>query len=439
MAREAREIRGAARRPRVAVIGCNHHSAPVEWRERVAFSPEQALDAAARLRDGGIVDEALVLSTCNRSELYTAIAGEPAAGLASLEHFFTAFHGIGSGELDGRLFRHHGADAARHLFRVTAGLDSMLLGEAEILGQVRDAYGRALGHGSTGPVLNRLFQSALEVGKRVRSETELGARPMSVAFAGVKLAERVFGNLAGRKALIVGAGSVAEQVVDHLRSRGIGQLRVVNRSGERAAHLARRFDAEALVWESLHESLPWPDILVTSVGLREPLLHREHLERAMEDRSCRSMFIVDLGVPRNVAPTAAEIYNLYLYNLDDLGEIVEQNKKAREVEIPRAEALVAGQLEKFEKWQRSVEAIAALDLLRRKLDSERRALLEEQQELLARLSPEDRERVTLLTEQLVERILREPNRRMSESADFSRRLETAAVLKAIFGIESDES
>jgi glutamyl-tRNA reductase len=439
MPRESSDSRRASGRPRVAVIGCNHHSAPVEWRERVAFSADQALDAASQLRVRGIVDEALVLSTCNRSELYTAIAGEPAAGLAALEHFFTSFHGIGGAELDGRLFRRHGMDAARHLFRVASGLDSMLLGEAEILGQVRDAYGRALDHGSTGPVLNRLFQSALEVGKRVRTETELGTHPMSVAFAGVKLAERVFGKLSGRKALIVGAGAVAEQVVEHLRCRGIGQLRVVNRSGDRAADLARRFNAEPLVWESLYDSLAWPDILVSSLGLNEPLLLREHLERAMQERSGRPMFIVDLGVPRNIAPGAAEVYNLFLYNLDDLGEIIEQNKKAREAEIPRAEALVAGQLEKFEKWQLSVEAIAALGLLQHKLDSERRALLEEQQELLARLAPEDRQRVTQLTEQLIERILREPSRRMSETADFSRRLETAAVLKALFGLESDES
>jgi glutamyl-tRNA reductase len=276
------------------------------------------------------------------------------------------------------------------------------------------------------------------VGKRVRTETDLGARPMSVAFAGVKLAERIFGQLAGRCALILGAGGVAEQVVEHLRRRGIGSLRVVNRTYERAQELAQRVEAEAIAWESLEEVLSWPDILVASLGAMETMLDRGQLERAMESRAGKPMFIVDLGMPRNVAADAAEIYNLYLYNLDDLAEIVEENKRAREAEVPRAEDLVSEQLEKFEKWQRHFEAIATLDRLRAKIDSERLALLKEEEELFARLSEEDRQRVLHVMEQLVERIVSEPSRRMRETKDVASRVESAAVLNALFGLDKDE-
>src|ERR1700690_3638663 len=238
---------GAARVD-VALIGCSHRTAPVEIRERVAFSPEQAVAAAEELRKRGILEEAVVLSTCNRSELY-GVPTEPGPIAAdAMEVFLTSFHGVPRADLSGRLYKWVGADAVRHLYRVASGLASMLLGEAEILGQLRTAYGQALDHGSTGPVLNRMFQGALEVGKRVRAETEVGARPMSVALAGVKLAERVFGNLKGHAALIVGAGAVAEQVVEHLRSRGIGSLGVENRSYDRAAELAQRMGGEAVAW-----------------------------------------------------------------------------------------------------------------------------------------------------------------------------------------------
>src|ERR1700691_4827439 len=218
----------------IVLIGLNHRTASVGLRERVAFTPEQAREAAEQLRSRGILEESLVLSTCNRSELYGVPRENAADSAGALELFVASFHQLSLNELDGSLYRHRDSHAVRHLFRVSAGLDSMLLGEAEILGQVRDAYRIALDHGATGPVLNRMFQNALEVGKRVRTETEIGTRPVSVAFAGVKLAERIFGSLKGHKALILGAGATGERVVGHLRDKGIARLQVANRSRERA-------------------------------------------------------------------------------------------------------------------------------------------------------------------------------------------------------------
>jgi glutamyl-tRNA reductase len=427
--------RGGAPRIRVAVIGCNHRTAPVELRERIAFTPRQALDAANELRSRGILDEAVVLSTCNRSELYGVPSDAIEGGAAAMEDFFTSFHKIPQAELTGKLYRSVGSDAVRHLFRVAAGLDSMLLGEAEILGQLRVAYGHALDHGSTGPVLNRVFQGALEVGKRVRAETEVGARPMSVALAGVKLAERVFGNLKGHVALCLGAGAVAEQVVEHLRNRGIGSLRVVNRSFDRAAELASRLGGEAVSWNSLDSLLVQPDIIVTSVGASAPVLTREIIDRAIAARDGRPIFVVDLGMPRNVAPDAAGLYNLYLYNIDDLGEVVEQNKKAREAEIPRAETIIGEHVAKFEAWRTALESASIVDDLRGRFHKHRIALLEEKLKDMPEVSREERHRIALITEELIDRVLDEPSSRARNGGGMRGRLGALEALRHLFGLD----
>lgn len=423
---------------RVALIGCNHRTAPVELRERVAFTTEQALDAATLLRQRGILQEAVVVSTCNRSELY-GVPGDASAPIADvLEEFLTSYHRIARSDLAGRTYRWMGADAIRHLFRVASGLDSMLLGEAEILGQIRSAYGRALEHGATGPVLNRAFQGALEVGKRVRAETEVGARPMSVSLAGVKLAERVFGSLKGRSALILGAGEVAEQVVEHLRNRGIGTLRVVNRSFDRAKSLAARMGGEALAWESLETAISAPDIVVTSVGDAGVVLTREKLVSALAARDGRPVFVVDLGVPRNVASEAASLYNLYLYNVDDLGEIVEQNKRAREAEIPRAESIIAEHVAKFEAWRAALEATSIIDDLRGRFRHEREALLRERLDAMQHISPEERQRIAGITEELVERLLAEPSAQLRSGRGMQDHLSSIQALRRVFGLDKED-
>lgn len=426
---------GARSRVHIVLIGCNHRTAPVELRERVAFTQEQALHAAAELRRQGILEEAVVLSTCNRSELYGVADAVSLAVTETLQDFLTSYHGVSRAEIDGRIYRWTGPDALRHLFRVAAGLDSMLLGEAEILGQLRSAYGQALEHGSTGPLLNRAFQGALEVGKRVRSETEVGARPMSVALAGVKLAERVFGNLKGRTALVVGAGAVAEQVVEHLRNRGIGALRVVNRSFDRAAELAASMGGEAVAWESLENVLAAPDIIVTSVGNVGAVLTREMTERALASRGGRPIFVVDLGIPRNVAPEAAGLYNLYLYNIDDLGEIVEQNKRAREAEIPRAEAIIDEHVEKFEGWRAGMEAASIVDDLRGRFHQQREALLRQHLAEAKDVSPEERERLAAITQELIDRLLDQPSERLRSGRGLRGRLSAIEAVRDLFGLD----
>src|SRR5215475_3748221 len=261
----------------IVLVGLNHRSAPVEVREKVSFTTDQARQAAEELRARGILHETLVLSTCNRSEVYGVPPESVRESAAALSNYLSSFHSLQMEQLRPSLYHHYDRHAVRHLFRVASGLDSMVLGEAEILGQVREAYRLAHESGATGPVLNRMFQGALEVGKRVRSETELGTRPMSVASAGVKLAERIFGKLGQRTALVLGAGAISEQVVIQLRDRNIAHLYVMNRSRDRAELLAREFSGKVIGWGDWDTALALPDVIVASISTEEPALQRNML------------------------------------------------------------------------------------------------------------------------------------------------------------------
>ncbi len=422
----------------IVLIGLNHRTATVELRERVAFSVEQACEAADQLRSRGILDETLVLSTCNRSELYGVPRELATDSAGAVELFLASFHQLAPADLNGSLYRHRDRSAVDHLFRVAAGLDSMLLGEAEILGQVREAYRIALDHGATGPVLNRMFQGALEVGKRVRNETEIGTRPVSVAFAGVKLAERIFGKLNNHRALIIGAGATSEQVVRHLCDRGVKQLRVLNRTEEHAVDLAARFGGEVIPWENLASALEWPDLIVTSVSGAEPILARAAIERAMGRRGNRALLMIDLGVPRNVAAGVGDLYNTYLYNIDDLTEIVEQNKKARQAEIPRAETIIEEQIEKFMHWQAGVAASAVLGDLRTKLATEREAFLRERLSSISDLSERDRAQVAVLFEEFTDRVVLKPAERLRGIPELRRKLQNLEALRDLFHLDREK-
>ena len=418
----------------IILIGLNHRTASVELRERVHFSPEQGSRAAAELRSKGVLAEAVLLSTCNRSEVYGvpgAAAVEPGA---SVEQCLCGFHDLAPEALNGSLYRHQGQDAIAHLFRVAAGLDSMLLGEAEVLGQVRDAYKMALDGGVTGPVLTRLFQGALEVGKRVRSETALGAHAMSVASAAMKLAEQIFGRLSDKSAMVLGAGATGAKAAAQLRQRGIGRLWVANRTPERARELASRVSGEWIAWENVGEVLHQPDIVVTSVGGSDWALTKAAVASAMAARQNSPLFLIDLGVPRNIAGDAAGLYNVYLYNVDDLTSIVEQNRKIREAEVPRAEAIVAEHLEKFAVWQAGSRAAAVLNDLRDKLRHERELFAGDHSADLSRFAPEDRERILRMMDELLEKILREPSERLLKERELREKLHDIELFRDLFGL-----
>ena len=416
----------------IVLVGLNHRTAPVEVRERVSFTAEQARRASEVLRSKGILEETLVLSTCNRSEVYGVppeTSRECAPGLST---FLSEFHSVRMDELNGSLYHHYDREAVRHLFRVAAGLDSMMLGEAEILGQVRDAYRLAYEQGATGPVLNRLFQGALEVGKRVRSETELGTRPMSVASAGVKLAERIFGRLDERSALVLGGGTISEQVIAQLRDRGIARLYIMNRSRERADGLAKQYRGDVLPWGEWEKALPMPDVIVSSVSAEEVVLRREIVEQAMEQRANRALFLMDLGLPRNIDGGVGKLYNVYLYSMDDLAEIVAQNRQARENEIPKADSIVEEHVGRFLSWEASVELIGLINELRTRMREERAKFIHARVESIKHMTPADRVQVEKWMDDLLENLLLEPAQRLRGEKDLRRKIHNVEALRELF-------
>ena len=386
----------------IALIGISHRTASIELRERVAFRVEQACEAADQLRARGILKEVVILSTCNRTEVYGITRERTADNLRAMETFIASYHQVPQQEFNAALYRHTDREVVRHIYRVAAGLDSMLLGESEILGQVREAYRVAMDHGATGRVLNRLFQSALEVGKRIRTETQIATRPMSVAFAGVKQAEALLRGLENQRVLIVGAGVTSEQVAKHLCDRGVPQFRILNRTLENAKALVARYGGEVLPWEKLPEVLDWPDLIVSSVSTPEPIISRQMVETAMVARGHRPLMMMDLGVPRNIAVDVREVANVELSDIDGLTEVVEENKKAREEEIPRALALIDDQIDGFMRWQAGVAACSVSAQLRNVPEQGREAVL--RQHLAAMMNFTEQERTHFLS--LIEKFLK---------------------------------
>jgi glutamyl-tRNA reductase len=416
----------------IVLVGLNFRTAPVEVREKVSFSHEQALQAAEGLRTQGILEETLVLSTCNRSEIYGVCPREDRESATALSSFLSKFHSLSPELLNPSLYHHYDHDAVRHLYRVSAGLESMLLGEAEILGQVREAYLRAHEGHLTGPVLNRLFQGALEIGKRVRAETELGTRPMGVASAGIKLAERIFGKLNDRSALVLGAGTISEQVVSQLRDKNIGNLYLSNRSRDKADEFARQYNGKVVDWGEWDTVLKLPDVIVSAVGVQEPLLTKPLIERAMSARGNRALFLMDLGLPRNVEPPVGELYNVYLYTMENLTEIVQQNRSARQSEVPKAEELVEEHVGKFISWQASVELIGVLDTLRGSLKQRRAEFLEQKLEGTNHFSPEDREHIGGLMDELIEKLLISPAERLRSEKALRKKIQNVEALRDLY-------
>lgn len=374
----------------IALIGISHRTASIELREKLAFRVDQACEAADQLRARGILKEAVILSTCNRTEMYGVTREKTADSLCAMELFLSSYHQVPAAELRPALYCRTDREAVRHIYSVAAGLDSLLLGESEILGQVREAYHVAMAHGVTGRVLNRLFQSALEVGKRIRTETEIATRPMSVAFAGVKQAEALLRGLQNQRVLIVGAGATSEQVVKHLCDRGVPQFRILNRTLENARALVARHGGELWRWEQLAECLEWPDLIVSSISTDEAIVTRGMVEQAMMKRQQRPLMIMDLGLPRNLSVEVREIPGVHLTDIDGLAGIVSQNKKARQGEIPRAMSLIEDQLEGFMRWQAGVAACSVSAELRGVPAHRREAVLQQHLQAMAHLTAEER-------------------------------------------------
>lgn len=415
------------------LLGTDYRSAPLDLRERVAYGAAEAEDLLVHLLARPAIAEAFLLSTCNRTEVYVRPRDEDEAYRAALELAFV--RRVPEMERPGRLYAKRNGEAARHLLAVASGLESMVLGEPEILGQVKQAAAMAEAVGASGPVLRRLLRSAGAAGKRSRQETAISAGAVSLGYATVELARNIFRGLENCRVLLIGAGEIARSVARPLVERGARELRVANRSAERARLFQEEFpEAELLPFDARLEAVREAEVVVVSTSADEPVLTRRQLQEAMASRSTHPLLVVDLGVPRNVEPTAAKIENLFLHTVDSLEHLIQRNLKLRKEEVPRVQEIVEEELEHFRAWYRGLEAEPVVAQLQKQAERIRQ---QELAEALSRFPPETHEELERLTRSLVRKILHHPSTQLRGGGEAVRDTSRLHLVRELFRLEDD--
>jgi glutamyl-tRNA reductase len=420
------------------LLGVSHKTAPVDVRERLDFASRDLGAAVEALGTRPSAAESVVLSTCNRSEVYVA-CDNPAQARDEIIQFLSQYHSLPADSFTPHLFSLGDDAAARHLFRVAAGLDSLVVGEPQILGQVKDAFETASGRRCTGPMLSKLFHWSFGVGKRVRTETALGEGAVSVSFAAVTLARKIFGRLDGRRVLVIGAGEISSLTAEHLRAQGVGDIVITSRTATHAEVLAAAVGGRAARWEDVSSLLVNADIVITATGSQRPILTRAQVEATTNRHRPDPLFIIDLAVPRDVEASVGDIEQVFLYNVDDLQTIVQENLSRRTREIAHAETIVAEELLKFATWQRSRGAVPTVVALRQRFDAIRRAELQRLDSKLVGLSPEARARVDEVTRLIVEKLLLEPTEQLKALPDEETQIAYTEAVNRLFRLRTGES
>jgi glutamyl-tRNA reductase len=420
----------------ILALGISHNTAPLELRERLALTEGRSVSVLSELKGGEQVQEAAALSTCNRTELYLVVTDPVEAESAALGELARQAD-IRPTELVGHLYSLRASEAARHLFRVTAGLDSMILGEAEIQGQVKRAYELALVEGATGPILNRLFRGALTAGKRARSETAISERGVSISSVAVELAQRTLGDLTTRRVLVIGAGETSELTARALAARGVSTVFIANRRYDRAIGLAQRFGGEAVRIDELPEQLELADIVVSGTNSPHHIVERDELDQVMKARKGRPLLVVDIAVPRDIDPACREIPGVALHDVDDVQGMVQRNASGREAEARKAESILDTERVRFERWLGSLEVLPTVAALRERADEIVRRVLAENDPRWETLSQVDRERLEKMAHAIAARMLHEPTLRMKRSAGEEDAYVYVTALRELFGLETD--
>jgi len=419
-------------------LGISHKTAPLELRERVALTEGRAVGVLRELVEAREVQEVAAISTCNRTELFVA-APDPVGAEAMALGVLAREAGTPPTELVGHLYSLRGADAALHLFRVTAGLDSMIVGEAEVQGQVKRAYELALVEGATGPILNRLFRGALAAGKRARSQTGINERGVSVPSVAVELARRTLGDLSSRLVLVVGAGETAELTARALVARGVEPAFIANRRYDRAIGLAQRFGGRAIRFEELPEQMVGADIVVASTSSPHHVIERTELSQVIEARGGRQLLLIDLAVPRDVHPDCRGLEGVGLFDMDDLQRLVERNASGREAEGRRAESILRTELGSFERWMASQNVVPTIAALRARADEITARVLAENEQRWESLSDGDRERVRAMARAIASRLLHEPTLQLKRSSGEEDAYVYVNALRELFGLDAESA
>jgi glutamyl-tRNA reductase len=417
-------------------LGVSHKTAPLDLRERLSLTEDRAIGALRELTAATGIHEAATISTCNRTELFLVVS-DPVDAESTALGVLTRQAEIRPTELLGHLYSLRSTEAVRHLFRVTAGLDSMIVGEAEIQGQVKRAYELALVEGGTGPILNRLFRGALTAGGRAREETGISEKGLSISSVAVELARRTLGALAERRVLVIGAGETSELVARALVARGVATVFVANRRYDRAIGLAQRFGGNAVRFEELPEQLEAADIVVSATNSPHHIVERDDIVQVMSTREGRPLLLVDIAVPRDIEPACREVAGVSLHNIDDVQQIVERNASGREAEAKRAERIIEAELDRFERWLASLEVVPTISALRERADEIVRRVLAENEPRWESLSEADRERLTAMAKAIASRLLHEPTLRMKRSAGNDDAYLYVSALRELFGLDAE--
>src|ERR687889_983298 len=422
----------------IVLVGLNHKTAPVEVRERLAFSDEACAESLRALVDGELVREGLIVSTCNRVEILAASPPQKGAdAVGRLSDFLSRVRSVPVELFSGHLYTHADEAAVRHVFRVASSLDSLVVGEPQVLGQVRHAYSLAVEAGTAGRVLHKLIHHALRVAKRVRTETGIATSAVSISYTAVELGRKIFGSLKGATVLLVGAGEMAELAAQHLSAAGASRVLVANRTYETAQKLAVRFGGEAVEFDALEENLSQADVVICSTGAREYIITPEMAERARQTRRNRPAFFIDISVPRNVDPAVAKVANLFVFDVDDLEAVVASNIREREREAERAELIVDSEVTQFQQALRNLDIGPTVGALKEKLRGIAREEFQRQRARLGPLTPEQEQAIEAMLMSAVNKISHPVINRMRRSYDAGEETEVQAW-RDIFGLEEKE-
>ena len=418
-------------------VGLNHETSPLEVRDALVMNEEEVERAITALRERGGATEALVLSTCNRTEVYArgAAIEDPPAFVATL---LREIKGMDLSGKEGRfLYTYREPDSVRHLFRVACGLDSQVLGEPQITGQVKDALSLAAKSGGSGPVIDRLLDAALRAAKRARTETAIGRGPVSSAYAAVSLATKVLGSLADKRLLVIGAGEMAALAVAHFRDAGVTQFMVANRSRERAESFAASFDARVVSLEGLPVALPGADVVVSATSAPDLVVHEAMVRQAMKIRKNRSLLLLDLAVPRDVDPRVAKLTNVFLHDLDALGGIVAQSLAHRRAEIPKVEAIVDEEMSRFLRWHRSLAVVPTVTAFRGQVETIAKQELERHK---GKFRAEDHAALDALVHGIVQKLLHKPTTKLTRADEKAPEgIARIDAIRDLFGIDEEDS
>lgn len=418
----------------IIVVGLSHKTASVDIREKVAFSPnsiEKPLQELVAL--DGIV-EGIIVSTCNRVEIY-ATTRDIAGGIARIRRFLAEYHHLAYDLLEPHLYSYHGEEAIRHVFRVASSLDSMVVGEPQILGQIKTSYGYAAEYKSSGIILNRFLHKAFSVAKRVRTETKIASSAVSVSFAAVELAKKIFGTLADKTVLLIGAGEMCELAARHFLTNGAKGVMVTNRTFEKAQRLAEDFDGEAIPFDELFLHLHKADIVLTSTGAPHAIITPHDLEEVIRRRRMRPMFLIDIAVPRDIDPAVNDMDAVYLYDMDDLQQVVSANLEGRRQEADKAEAIIAEEIIQFYKWVATLEVTPTIVALRSHFDTLRRAELERTLANWKDAPPDVEKRLDALTSAFMNKLLHQPTTILKKAGQGNRTDLYLDALRALFDLE----